>query len=118
MANDEVVTHALHREIDLTPFGYQGTLSLITLDNGMDHTRPNTLGPKSLEEFNNAITAALDSKSSGIAIIGKPFIFMAGADLSVMSFIENKKAFIGLYINFLYGKKWFYGESYRHPGCR
>ena len=90
-APEEVVTKALVREVDLAPFGFAGSLSLITLDNGMDHTRPNTLGPKSLEEFNNAITTALDSKSSGIAIIGKPFIFMAGADLSVMSFIENRE---------------------------
>ena len=91
MAMDEVITNAIHREIDLTPFGFSGTLSLITLDNGMDHTRPNTLGPKSLEEFDKAITTAQDSKSAAIAVIGKPFIFMAGADLSVMSFIQNRE---------------------------
>ena len=47
-APEEVVTKALLREVDLTPFGFAGKLALITLDNGMDHTRPNTLGPKSL----------------------------------------------------------------------
>ena len=90
MANDEVITHAIHREVDLVPFGFNGKLSLITLDNGMDHTRPNTLGPKSLAEFDSAITVALEASSAAIAVIGKPFIFMAGADLSVMSFIENR----------------------------
>ena len=39
-APEEVVTNALVREVDLAPFGTSGTLSLITLDNGMDHTRP------------------------------------------------------------------------------
>ena len=96
MAKDEVVTKAYHREIDLKPFGFDGTLSLITLDNGMDHTRPNTLGPLSLAEFDNAITAALNSNSSAIAVIGKPFIFVAGADLTVMSFIENREQALGI----------------------
>ena len=96
MAKDEVVTKAFHREIDLKPFGFDGTLSLITLDNGMDHTRPNTLGPLSLAEFDNAITAAQNSSSSAIAVIGKPFIFVAGADLTVMSFIENREQALGI----------------------
>ena len=96
MAKDEVVTKAFHREIDLKPFGFDGTLSLITLDNGMDHTRPNTLGPLSLAEFDNAITAAQNSNSSAIAVIGKPFIFVAGADLTVMSFIENREQALGI----------------------
>lgn len=42
-APEEVVTKALVREIDLAAFGAQGTLALITIDNGLDHTRPNTL---------------------------------------------------------------------------
>ena len=96
MAKDEVVTKAFHREIDLKPFGFDGSLSLITLDNGMDHTRPNTLGPLSLSEFDNAITAAQNSNSSAIAVIGKPFIFVAGADLTVMSFIENREQALGI----------------------
>ena len=96
MAKDEVVTKAFHREIDLKPFGFDGTLSLITLDNGMDHTRPNTLGPLSLAEFDNAITVAQNSSSSAIAVIGKPFIFVAGADLTVMSFIENREQALGI----------------------
>ena len=87
---DEVVTHALLREVDLTPFGFSGTLALITLDNGMDHTRPNTLGPTSLGEFNDAITAAEKSSASAIAITGKPFIFAAGADLSALALLTSK----------------------------
>ena len=39
--DDEVVTHSYVRDIPLTS---GKTLALITLDNGRDHTRPNTLG--------------------------------------------------------------------------
>ncbi|MEN9325589.1 MAG: hypothetical protein RL414_1343, partial [Actinomycetota bacterium] len=88
---DEVVTHALLREVDLTPFGYAGTLALITLDNGMDHTRPNTFGPTSLSELDAAITAATSSNADAIAITGKPFIFAAGADLSALSLLSKKE---------------------------
>ena len=55
-APEEVITHSFLREVDLRPFGFEGTLALITLDNGMDHNRPNTLGPKTLLELNERIT--------------------------------------------------------------
>jgi 3-hydroxyacyl-CoA dehydrogenase/enoyl-CoA hydratase/carnithine racemase len=87
---DEVVTQAFLRQVDLTPFGFTGTLALISLDNGMDHNRPNTFGATSLEKLNEAITAAQESSASAIAITGKPFIFAAGADLSALSMLENR----------------------------
>ena len=90
-APEEVVTAAHVREIDLAPFGHTGTLSLITLDNGMDHNRPNTFGPQSLNALNDAITVAEASSSIAIAITGKPFIFAAGADLSGISFMSDMK---------------------------
>ena len=80
---DEVVTNALLRQVDLSAFGATGSLALITLDNGHDHTRPNTFGIQSLNSLNDAITAAESSDAVAIAIIGKPFIFAAGADLSL-----------------------------------
>ena len=89
-APEEVVTKALLRDVDLTPFGFAGTLSLITLDNGMDHNRPNTLGPQSLANINEAITAAESSSSVAIALTGKPFIFAAGADLSGLPFVSER----------------------------
>jgi 3-hydroxyacyl-CoA dehydrogenase/enoyl-CoA hydratase/carnithine racemase len=89
-APEEVVTKALVREIDLSLFGASGALALITLDNGMDHTRPNTLGPKSLQELDAAITLAEQSSAVAIAITGKPFIFAAGADLSALPFVTDK----------------------------
>ncbi len=90
-APEEVITAAHVREIDLTLFGHGGTISLITLDNGMDHNRPNTFGPQSLASLNEAITIAEASTSIAIAITGKPFIFAAGADLSALSFLNERK---------------------------
>ena len=81
-APEEVITQSLVRDVDLTPFGFKGSLALITLDNGLDHTRPNTLGPQSLLALDAAITDAAARTPAAIAIIGKPFIFAAGADLS------------------------------------
>ena len=88
---DEVVTNALLRQVDLSAFGASGSLALITLDNGHDHTRPNTFGIQSLNSLNDAITAAESSDAVAIAIIGKPFIFAAGADLSGISYIAKRE---------------------------
>lgn len=55
-APDEVVTNAIVRMVSLAPFGNPDELALITLDNGADHTRPNTFGPASL----NALSSAID----------------------------------------------------------
>jgi len=89
-APEEVVTHSFLREVDLAAFGGSGTLALITLDNGLDHNRPNTLGAKTLLELNERISEAEASSAVAIAITGKPFIFAAGADLSAISFLADR----------------------------
>ena len=89
-APEEVVTHAFVRDVDLTAFGGAGKLALITLDNGQDHNRPNTFGPTSLISLKAAIADAISRTPAAIAITGKPFIFAAGADLSALSFIQNR----------------------------
>jgi 3-hydroxyacyl-CoA dehydrogenase/enoyl-CoA hydratase/carnithine racemase len=89
-APEEVVTNALVRDVDLTPFGFTGSLALITLDNGLDHTRPNTFGPQSLKALDAAITDAIGRSPAAIGIIGKPFIFAAGADLSALSYLSER----------------------------
>ena len=79
-SDDEVVTAAKLAKVNL-PSGK--VLGLVTLDNGHDHTRPNTFGPKSLVELNTAYDAALaDPEIDAIAVTGKPFILAAGADLT------------------------------------
>jgi 3-hydroxyacyl-CoA dehydrogenase/enoyl-CoA hydratase/carnithine racemase len=90
-APEEVVTNALVRDVDLAPFGHKGTLALITLDNGLDHTRPNTFGPQSLAALDAAISDAIGRSPVAIAITGKPFIFAAGADLSALSFLSQRE---------------------------
>jgi 3-hydroxyacyl-CoA dehydrogenase/enoyl-CoA hydratase/carnithine racemase len=89
-APEEVVTHAFVRDVDLAAFGGAGVMALITLDNGQDHNRPNTFGPASLLSLKSAIADAISRTPAAIAITGKPFIFAAGADLSALSFIQNR----------------------------
>ena len=90
-APEEVVTNAIVREIDLTPFGYKGKMALITLDNGYDHNRPNTIGVKGLQSLNAAIDAAIATNADAIGVTGKPFIFAAGADLSGVAGVADRK---------------------------
>ena len=79
----EVVTRAIVRDVDLGPGA--GVLALITLDNGHDHTKPNTFGPQGLLSLNAAIDAAEARAAAGeiaaVGVTGKPFILAAGADL-------------------------------------
>jgi 3-hydroxyacyl-CoA dehydrogenase/enoyl-CoA hydratase/carnithine racemase len=83
---NEVVTRALVRDVPLA--GGAGTMALITLDNGRDHTRPNTFGPgglTSLDETLDAVGArAAAGEITAVGITGKPFGFVAGADLGVL----------------------------------
>ena len=95
-APEEVVTQALVREVNLSAFGTKGVLALITLDNSLDHNRPNTFGPQSLLALDAAITAATALNPAAIALTGKPFIFAAGADLSALSFITSRDQSLGI----------------------
>ncbi len=89
MSPDEVVTEAKSRDVAL-PYG-AGTMALITLDNGLDHNRPNTFGPRSLAALNRAIDAALARDDvAAIGVTGKPFILAAGADLSGLTGLRGR----------------------------
>ncbi|HET7533155.1 MAG TPA: 3-hydroxyacyl-CoA dehydrogenase NAD-binding domain-containing protein [Nocardioidaceae bacterium] len=89
MSGDEVVTEAKLRFVDL-PLG-AGTMALITLDNGLDHNRPNTFGPKGLAALNAAIDEALSRDDvAALGVTGKPFILAAGADLSGLSGLSGR----------------------------
>ena len=77
----ERLTEAKLRKVALP--GGAGVVGLITLDNGEDHTKPNTFGPRGLISLNTAIDAALaDDEVTALAVTGKPFILAAGADLT------------------------------------
>ena len=81
---DEVITMAMSRDITL-PRG-AGTFVLITLDNGFDHTKPNTFGPATLSGLSGALSIARARAEAGeivgVGLTGKPFIFAVGADLT------------------------------------
>ncbi|MFF4878914.1 3-hydroxyacyl-CoA dehydrogenase NAD-binding domain-containing protein [Micromonospora sp. NPDC000668] len=78
-APNEVVTKALLRQVNVP--GLDRPAALITLDNGFDHTKPNTFGPGGLTSLDEAITAALAADPAFIAVTGKPYIFCVGADI-------------------------------------
>jgi 3-hydroxyacyl-CoA dehydrogenase/enoyl-CoA hydratase/carnithine racemase len=79
----EVVTRAIVRDVDLG--AHAGLLALITLDNGHDHTKPNTFGPQGLLSLNAALDSVAARARAGeitaVGVTGKPFILAAGADL-------------------------------------
>ena len=89
---DEVVTHSYVRDVTL-PSG--NVLALITLDNGRDHTRPNTLGPKTLLELKGVLETQRERAGRGeiqaVGITGKPFILAAGADLSKVDQMQDRE---------------------------
>ncbi|WP_371029429.1 3-hydroxyacyl-CoA dehydrogenase NAD-binding domain-containing protein [Pseudoclavibacter sp. JSM 162008] len=97
MSTDEVVTHSLVRDVTL-PSGR--TLALITLDNGHDYTRPNTLGPETLAELGEVLSRLRARASShdidAVAITGKRFNFAAGADLSNVGSIPSREVALQL----------------------
>jgi 3-hydroxyacyl-CoA dehydrogenase/enoyl-CoA hydratase/carnithine racemase len=84
---DEVVTKAPVQDVATSA----GTIALITLDNGRDHTRPNTFGPASLLQLNDALDSIADREDVvAIAITGKPFFLAAGADLSGAALVDSR----------------------------
>ena len=90
---DEVVTKSLVREITL-PLG-AGTLALITLDNGFDHTKPNTFGPATIAALAGVVRDLAVRAEAGqiqaVGITGKPFIFAVGADLSGVPYVRERE---------------------------
>jgi enoyl-CoA hydratase/carnithine racemase len=90
---EEVVTRTPVRDVVLP--GTAGTLALITLDNGLDHTRPNTFGPQTIAGLRSTVDALRARADSGeiqaVGITGKPFIFAVGADLKAVSQARDRQ---------------------------
>ena len=89
----EVVTHTPVQDVALP--GGAGTLALITLDNGFDHTKPNTFGPAGIAELTETVAGLRQRAEAGeiqaVAITGKPFIFAVGADLSGVPTVTKRE---------------------------
>lgn len=95
LSDTEVVTNSPVRDVTLAS---GKVLALITLDNGRDHTRPNTLGPATLTALNATLDTLAARARAGeiqaVGITGKQYILAAGADLSEVSnvgSIENAR---------------------------
>lgn len=90
---DEVITIALARDITL-PRG-AGTFVLITLDNGFDHTKPNTFGPATLSGLSGVLSTlrarAEAGEIVGVGVTGKPFNFAVGADLTGIAKVTDRE---------------------------
>jgi 3-hydroxyacyl-CoA dehydrogenase/enoyl-CoA hydratase/carnithine racemase len=91
---DEVVTRSLLRLVRVP--GLAKPAALITLDNGHDHTKPNTFGPAGLASLDEALTAALDAEPAFIAVTGKPYIFSVGADVTGMPRVRSREQALAL----------------------
>ncbi|MDO5710518.1 MAG: 3-hydroxyacyl-CoA dehydrogenase NAD-binding domain-containing protein [Micrococcales bacterium] len=91
---DEVVTRALVRDVELP--GGAGTLALVTLDNGRDHTKPNTLGPAGLARLRDVVAdlaaRARTAQIQAVGFTGKPFMFAVGADLTGVPKVSSRQA--------------------------
>ncbi|WP_423184407.1 3-hydroxyacyl-CoA dehydrogenase NAD-binding domain-containing protein [Arthrobacter sp. NyZ413] len=90
---DETVTHSYLQDIELPGGG--GTFALITLDNGLDHTKPTTLGPNTLVELGTLLEGlkerATRGEVVGVGVTGKPYFLVAGADLSAVKRLEERE---------------------------
>ena len=88
---DEIITHSYVRDVKLAS---GKTLALLTLDNGQDHTRPNTLGPHTLLGFAGKLDElkerAKNKEIHGVAVTGKPYYLAAGVDLTKVQGLQDR----------------------------
>jgi 3-hydroxyacyl-CoA dehydrogenase/enoyl-CoA hydratase/carnithine racemase len=97
-AYQEVVTHTPVQDIVLP--GGAGTLALITLDNGFDHTKPNTFGPQTVAGLEATVDTLRERAEAGeihaVGITGKPFVFAVGADLKAVAQATVRELAVGV----------------------
>ncbi|WP_030529025.1 enoyl-CoA hydratase/isomerase family protein [Phycicoccus jejuensis] len=88
----EVVTRTPVQDVTLP--GGAGTLALVTLDNGKDHTRPNTFGPEGVAGLQATLDTLRARAEAGeiqaVGVTGKPFVFAVGADLSGIPYVTDR----------------------------
>jgi 3-hydroxyacyl-CoA dehydrogenase/enoyl-CoA hydratase/carnithine racemase len=91
---NEIVTKALLRFVNVP--GLDKKAALITLDNGLDHKKPNSFGPGGLRSLSDAYDRAAAADPAFIAITGKPYIFCVGADITGMPFLTRREQAVQL----------------------
>ncbi|HSN35094.1 MAG TPA: 3-hydroxyacyl-CoA dehydrogenase, partial [Arthrobacter sp.] len=94
---NETVTHSYVQDFELPAVDGKspGTFALVTLDNGLDHSKPTTLGPNTLVELGTVLEGlkerAARGEIVGVGVTGKPYFLVAGADLSTVKSISGRE---------------------------
>ncbi|MDP9694543.1 UNVERIFIED_ORG: 3-hydroxyacyl-CoA dehydrogenase/enoyl-CoA hydratase/carnithine racemase [Arthrobacter globiformis] len=95
---DEAITHSSVQDIELPAAdGHTspGVLALITLNNGLGPSKPTTLGPNTLVELGTVLEELRERAAAGeiaaVAVTGKPNYFVAGADLSAVTKLQERE---------------------------
>jgi 3-hydroxyacyl-CoA dehydrogenase/enoyl-CoA hydratase/carnithine racemase len=85
------VTKSLLRFVSVP--GLDGEAALITLDNGLDHTKPNVLNLDAMTSLDQALDeiAGHTPRVRLIAVTGKPYVFCVGADLTALPQIRTRE---------------------------
>lgn len=90
---DEIITHTLVSDVTLAS---GAKLALLTLDNGLDHTKPTTLGPGTLIELGRELNRQHERATAGqiqaLAVTGKPHFLVAGADLTTVKTLKKSSS--------------------------
>ncbi|HEV3478959.1 MAG TPA: 3-hydroxyacyl-CoA dehydrogenase NAD-binding domain-containing protein [Gaiellaceae bacterium] len=73
----------------------QGPIALVTIDNGLDHTKPTFLGRTALESLAGVLEELEREAWRGMVLTGKPFVFCAGADINEFHGIDAETARLG-----------------------
>jgi 3-hydroxyacyl-CoA dehydrogenase/enoyl-CoA hydratase/carnithine racemase len=58
-------------------------IAILTVDNGEDHTKPTTLDLAAWDSLGRALDELEAEEWDGLLLTGKPFVFCAGADISM-----------------------------------
>jgi 3-hydroxyacyl-CoA dehydrogenase/enoyl-CoA hydratase/carnithine racemase len=72
-----------------------GTVALVTIDNGADHTKPTFFGRAALESLERLLPALEDGDWAALVLTGKPFVFAAGADITEFPDVTRELAVEG-----------------------
>ncbi len=72
-----------------------GDVALVTIDNGVDWTKPTFFGAAALESFELALAKLEHGDYRAAVITGKPFFFGAGADMTEFPGVTRERATAG-----------------------
>lgn len=72
-----------------------GPVAVLTIDDDEDHTRPTTLGRAALESLAGVLPRLESEPFAALVLTGKPFVFVAGADLDELARLTPESARAG-----------------------